>query len=333
MICYLPFTHISDSTTRSLVNALGTVTVYLPAENLATEHMRHWAQKGVLDLRPSSSVDGKKLMSAVREFKDWATLHQGNISDLAPYFKTNQGQPPLVSDTDPTQISSQIRNFAKFTAKDTTDSVFRAALFMAMAQEYDQHQDDVDQGLGAIQDKERVMFAKLDGTDGLSDAGLIQGNGFLRSSDGFEPGIHMTSLRIESWAELVRGEKPAASLFVTTSPAIYENMLDALPDAEECLACDLGVSGHEKPELLAERRQFLHTLACAENLREFSMDAFPVDQGPGEKCHLKVHALVGCPPQTLPARLLTSNHPLNQPTGDDLGLKNSLIGLMVPGRL
>ncbi len=329
MICYVPFTHISDNNVQKMVDALGTLTVYLPAENLAPAHMRTWAEQGALDLRQPAGVDAEKLAGAIREFKAWAEIHQGSISELAGFFKSTQGQPPLVNDTDPTQISNQIRHFGQTAAGGSADPLFRSALFLAMAHEYDQHQDAVDQGLGSVQAKERAMFAKMDSDIEALTGKSTQGDGALRSSAVHEPGLYMTGLRIEAWAELVRRDKPVASLYVTTSPAVFEHLLDALPETKELLTWDLSASGQDQPALVSKRQQALLDLACADDPWEMDLDLFPSDSESGGAFRLKVHALAGCSPQTMPTRLLTSKDPFDQLPADNQEVKNTLIGLMV----
>ncbi len=330
MICYMPFTHIADNHLKRIVAALGALTVYIPAESMAPAHMCAGADQGALDLRQPAGVDAEKLLGAIREFKAWAELHQGNITELAEFLKSTQGQPPLVSDTDPTQISNQIRQFGQTRAGGTADPVFRSALFLAMAHEYDQQQLEVDQGLGSVHAKEKAMFSKMDNDIESLSGGSTRDDGASGASGGHDPGLYMTVLRTESWAEMVRGENPAASLYVTSSAAVFEHLLDVLPETRALLDWDLHTTAQDGPKLISKRQEVLQTLAYAEDPWEIPLDNPPSETASGGEFRLNVHALAGCSPQAFPAKLLTPRYPLDLSPTEKQGPKNTLIGLIAP---
>ena len=113
MISYMPFTVLKESQLKMLFDALGTLTVHSPADAIVPIHMRSWQQQGKLALRHPESVDPEQLLSAIENYKSWADLHQGNIGDMAGFFRTQQGRIPMMDDTNPTQIGHQVKHYGE----------------------------------------------------------------------------------------------------------------------------------------------------------------------------------------------------------------------------
>ena len=143
-----------------------------------------------------------------------------------------------MSELDPTQIRSQIKNFGNDTDSATDDPVFQACLFAALAREYDAHQDALAGELADLRRMERRMFENLAGganDDEATDMAVALGAG----SEGSDRGLVMTESRIRAWAVLAGCTTPFPSACITTSRAVFDSLLDRWPAAAELCRCTL----------------------------------------------------------------------------------------------
>ena len=70
MICYFPFTYISDELIGTLTRALGPLAVYQGLERRVPEHMRQWAAQAQLEVRLPSGVDPERLQHVFKEYEN-----------------------------------------------------------------------------------------------------------------------------------------------------------------------------------------------------------------------------------------------------------------------
>jgi hypothetical protein len=204
--------------------------------------MRDFADRGLLELIGPQDVDSGQLVLAFEQFKQWAHIHSGSsgsLAEMATYFKTSTGRPPLVDETSPTQISSQIRHFGEMTKGHGSAPLFKAALFLAMAQDYDRHQDDMVQELSAVQRREQQMLEQLSGqgVDPDEPIALTAARPAVGAPD--ESGLFMTEFRIKAWAELAFADQCAAHLVLTSSRAVMAAYRGAVSGC--CLPGRLGL--------------------------------------------------------------------------------------------
>ena len=143
MICCLPFTYYSDAQLRLLGGLGETLEILFPTKGLVCEHMQPWVEKDALTIKMPSKLDERLLKQTLVAYRNWAELNQGNLDTVAAFFKSNQSPAPLVDETDPTQIRTQIRRFGESDTDRETDGLLHAALFIAMAHDYDAHPREV----------------------------------------------------------------------------------------------------------------------------------------------------------------------------------------------
>jgi hypothetical protein len=307
MIAYMPFTYLSRDQLEGITAGLGPLTLLAPAPELVPAHMRDFADRGLLELIGPQDVDSGQLVLAFEQFKQWAHTHSGSsgsLAEMATYFKTSTGRPPLVDETSPTQISSQIRHFGEMTKGHGSAPLFKAALFLAMAQDYDRHQDDMVQELSAVQRREQQMLEQLSGqgVDPDEPIALTAARPAVGAPD--ESGLFMTEFRIKAWAELAFADQCAAHLVLTSSRAVMAHIEELFPDAASLGAWDLA-PGSDAAAAVADRRAAI--VAMASDLRP-NGDALAGRMAVAmEDCHTRLDliALSGCPPRGLLRKLLS----------------------------
>ncbi len=328
MICYMPFTYVDDRYIRKLTDALGPVSVYSPSPELIPGHMLAWAQKKMLDLRCPEGIHAGHLTRALQEFKVWADLHRGDISDMAGFFKSRNGQPPLVDETNPTSIGDQIRKFGRQASQEPADSIFKSALFLAMAQEYDQQYDAVAQDLGAVMAMERVMLARLAGDAEDRKEGFGAAPAAGNSTGEFDTGAFMTARRIEAWAQLAcRDSCPLPfNLFVTASPAVFEHLLDQCAQAQGPLIAKLDIEGAGTGDLNRSVVKAIEALSFTEDPADWSPDHCQDRSAGTNTADLVIYALAGISPHRFAYGLSGSGSRIEQSSPPSQGPINTLIG-------
>ena len=331
MITYMPFTYISRGHMDAITQGLGPLTVYTPAAVLVPDHMLRFSNADLLDLREPAELAADQLAGALEQFRQWADTHKGNIADMAGFFKSSQGRPPLVDESDPTQITHQIRHFGETKNGRDTVPLFQAALFLAMAQEYDRHQDDVARDLGAVDTMEKKMLTQLSGHGAEPDEDFSGAGGPLAAGRAQASGLYMTDSRIKAWAQLAAADPVPSNLFLTTSHAVMAYLTDLFPDAMPMGCWDMGVD-QDAGDVLRKRRAAIAAVAAASPIDANALSECMQPAREGCRSCLSVFALAGCSPRAMVMRLLSKDQNLSPRPGHGRETGNTLIGLVAAGR-
>lgn len=328
MICFMPYTILEERLFTMLNQTFGKFTVYCPADAIVPDQMRSWEQQGKLNIRCPNGVNAGRLIMAIQNYKAWADLHQGRIGDIAGFLKTQEGRIPMMDDTNPTQIGHQIRHYGESTANETVDPLFMAALFLSMAQEYDEHHQSMIRDMDAVFALEQQMLKQLSGD--LQDVnvdGLIEKRaGALPDHQAIDP--YMTSQRVQAWCRLVFADAQAPLLYLTPSKAAAEHMLDIFPVAVEIGNKILDGTSNQSRLSPSQIRETLENLA-------FDADPQPLEFDPEIRNSLSengVQLTLYCLPRVSSFAFLT-RLAVQEPSADEVvrkgqGPKNTLIGLV-----
>ena len=328
MICYMPFTEIDAALLDKLTVSLGPVTIYCPEPGTVSDHMLAAAREKRLELKCGHGVSTDHLARAAQEFKAWAELHGGEIADLAGLSKSMQGSPPLVDETNPTHIGNQIRHFGEQSTREAADPVFQAALFLSMAGQFDRQQLAVARELGQVQAMERSMLARLAG--GGDDPEESIGAAPDVAAGISDIGGFMTARRVRSWAELASRDAGSRSfiLYVTSSPAVLEHLLDHFEQARGPLGILLGAERTETGSPNRKTIEALECLAMAKDPAVVSADCFKADGNGAQPADLTLYTLAGISPLDFPCRLLADRKRTQPGAPGGKGALNTLIGLV-----
>ncbi len=330
MICYMPYTYIEDQYIHKLTRALGPVSVYFPTPADIPDHMLAWARKEMLDPRCPQGIQADQLCRAINEFKAWADLHQGKIADMAAFFKSRKGRPPMRDETSPTSIGDQIRKFGQPGPQESGDPIFQAALFLAMAQEYDQQLDAVAQDLGAVTAMEQEMLSRLTGVVQDPGDGIRPARDAGNSAGEFDSGAFMTAQRVQAWSELAcRDIRPQPYiLFVTPSPAVLDYLLDQFAHVQGPLKIDPDLDADGVCDSNPKVMGALNALAFAEDPAARPPDDRHDRPSGTNSADLVLYALPGLSPHYFPYRLVGADSLAEPPPAPSHGPINTLIGLL-----
>ena len=261
MICLMPFTDVGDEQLEMLTNAFGRIILLSPAEALVPGHLQAWVQKELLDIRYAQGIDQAQLLSAIQSYNAWADLHQGHIADMAGFFTSRQGRFPMVEETHPTQIRHQVRHYGESSADDSVDPVFKAALFLSMAQAYDARHREIGRGMDAVHAMEHQMLRQLSGenSEAVNENPTIAKADQLSSNQAFDP--YMIPQRVASWARLAAFNVQNVLAYLTFSKTTVEHVLDLFPEAVEVLNWGLVSHQNEMMQPASRIKAIIQSLA------------------------------------------------------------------------
>ncbi len=297
MIYYTPFTHISDQHAFELSQVVDRLAVIQPAPELTANDMHSWQQRGFLELRKPSGLDENRLTRVMADFKVWSEGYKRGLGDLSGYFKTAQKRTAMLDDTAPSQIRTQIQRYQQAEAEPEEEWFMKAAVFLAMAQEYDANQDSITRELASILKMEKEMVAKLSGRES-DELEVLPTSRSLEYSSTItkDPGTYMTRERVRSWSVMALADDGPIHALVTTSPAAWEYMRDILPEPTVLFNCDF-LSDSDTGETGASVQQIgraFENMAFNREPATVYQDAFKGIKITGGLQRLKVYVLADC---------------------------------------
>lgn len=328
MICFMPYINLEEPLLAMLNQTFGKFTVYCPADAIVPDQMRSWQRQGKLNIRCPNGVNAGRLIMAIQNYKAWADLHQGRIGDMAGFLKTQQDRIPMMDDTNPTQIGHQIRHYGESTANESVDPLFMAALFLSMAQEYDEHHQSMIRDMDTVCVLEQQMLQQLSGA--LQDengVGLIEKRaGALPDHQAVYP--YMTTQRVQAWCRLVFADAQAPLLYLTPSKAAAEHMLDIFPGAVEIGNKILDATSNQSRLSPSRIRETLENLAFNSDPQVLEFDQQIRNRRSKNGVQLTLYCLPGVSSFTFLTRLAVREPSVDQAVSKGPGPKNTLIGLV-----
>jgi hypothetical protein len=318
MICYMPFSYHSKKRLARVIHNFGKITIYQPAEYMLPEHMRSHRDHGDLEARIPVGIDQVRLRNVLQAFKGWAGMLQPRSGDLAALFNSMQGRPPMMEETSPSQIKTQIRRYGQKSETQVIDPVFQAALFMAMAHEYDSHQDALSHELGSVKALEGRMFERLSGRLQDVDDETVE----AQDCQPEDAGVYMTEQRLDAWAVLASTDPHPPWVYITHSRAVWESLHDRLP--ETVLAAHWTLDEKEGQGLTAGHIQTIENLAFSRKPIKTAADEDKTVTTP----YVMLHMLSDCDHLRFCSLLSKSDSP--KPIVSRQGMPvNILLGLLV----
>ncbi|MDY0378360.1 MAG: hypothetical protein RBR01_07975 [Desulfobacterales bacterium] len=255
---YFPFTTIAEPALTAVAACFGPPVIY-QAWGRIPEFLAKWAEEGRVDIRVPIAGDEDHLGRVLHEFRQWSEAHRG--ADTR-FFKTQRQTIPFFNESSRTQILRDIRTRAdEKPAAPPTDPLFDSRLFLQIAQQWDLQNQEVDQDLKAIQSSEMALQRHMKGPE-ESELSVE------RSSDPLQDlGSHMTLERLRAWARILAGAEEIPGLLVTDSPAVFEAVLEKIPQPRRLLRQE-GISSDSG--LQASRETFLKNLEKLASEKDFA---------------------------------------------------------------
>jgi hypothetical protein len=319
MFEYMPFSYMPASLIDSLTRALGPVTVWQPSDDLVPAHMRAAVEKGLLYLHYPADVNQTLLALTIQQYASWADLHKGRSGDLTGFFRSEQETATGVQESTRV-IRAQIRSSGRDESAAVESPQFQAALFLGLAHRYDQQQDALSLELRSVASLEQ-KFGRILGEDG--EGNLASGR--TPVDQVFDPGAFMTERRIEAWARVAAGGRSSERVFLTTSQAVWESLIDRLPEAVPAPHIDLDPEqmDHSVSEELTD---LISTLLKAENPRGVTSRRVSMNSERRPGWRLLLHVLIGQPSHKALARITQARRAPWVPEGSLAAPSNTIFG-------
>lgn len=229
---YLPFTYIPKSVGKALSACFRQTAVYQISGTKIPEEMQELVKDGILDIRIPVEVNGEFLDKILKDYRSWVNIHQGTET---AFLAAMANKIPFFDESASSQIRADIKKIGKqIPAEEKPDPLFSAKLFLHMAQEFDLQKKGLDQDLMDIDAMEDDFMKNLKWEDDDDHARAVA----RRQWDKDDPGHFMTTERINAWVSIMLQDSQASGLFITTSRAVLEHLIDIVPEMEQVIRLD-----------------------------------------------------------------------------------------------
>ena len=252
---YFPFTYIPESVGKVLAAWFGQTAVYQISGTKVPDDMQKLAKEGVLEIQIPLEINDALLDKIYKDYRGWISTHQGTE---ITFLKTMAYKIPFFDDNTSSQIRAEIKKTTRqIPPKEKPHPLFNAGLFLHMAQEYDRQNENLSLDLMAINAMEEDVMKDLKGEQDNDQARTRVYTAIERQ----DPGLYMTTERIAAWASFMQNDPQDSGLFITTSRAVIEYIIDMVPDAQEIIRFDAAPLGTDEDDAWRNwRNEFMKTL-------------------------------------------------------------------------
>lgn len=237
---YFPFTYIPNATIQVLSECFKTTAVYQPSNgSRLPDGMQKWVDQEIIRVHVPVQGDESRLAQVCRSYYDWANLHQGALTN---FLRTAQNEIPLFEETSAFRLRAEIGRAVsergaphggqgQKTVESSEDLLFKARLFLQMAQEYDIQCRDIQSELRSLDKMQHNLFKNLKGD--AEELGELIGEDENDTAFACSMADNATEYRIEdrlaAWTQLLRRDAKRSAVFITSSRAAIEYILEKMP--------------------------------------------------------------------------------------------------------
>lgn len=212
-----PFTTISSEQVEAIGPCCQRLGLYLPSDLDIPIHLKQLADAGRLALHLPVIGDTDRLKAVLADYRAWAALHgPGALAQ----FKAFDAIPLWDPESTPDLVGA-LGGKAAQPVPPLSEGLFKARVFLHLAQELDRRQDELGRDMAGLAAKEQALYAMLRG-DGQADHDVAP-------APVPDAGATLTALRLQAWAKLVLAGTHLPGLMITTSQAVWEHLMETYP--------------------------------------------------------------------------------------------------------
>lgn len=333
---YMPYNYLSEPQATAICDILGTVVLPSPFNSVRSHRIRQLAGEGKIEIHAHNAPDDDDLITAMHDFRQWADLHAGKRGGISEFLMKRRSLTPFFDDTSTAQIRAEIKRERGAIRPDhSAERLFGFRLFLALAQDFDEKSDEINQEFDAIQEIEREVLNDLKG-EGHVPPEIRGSAGLMDSID------YMLPERMKNWAGLFLTNPVDSGIFVTSSRSVVDCLIDDIADRVHPVACDcdmawirswccvngdddLAAKLNDKMKMLVESPSPLDQLAKIEKIPS-GADAHAIIP-PRLSCWL----VAGMPPHDLFSRFTEITPPYSDRFSGKI--QNTVIALVQPERI
>jgi hypothetical protein len=324
---YFPFTFIPESVAKALAACFGQTTVYQISGAKIPDDMQNLVEDGILDIRMPMPINGELLDKIHKDYRAWIDTHQGTE---ITFLKTMANKIPFFNKDAPSQIRAELKNtIRRNPAQEKPDPLFNAGLFLHMAQEYDFQNERLSRDLRDIDTMEADIIEDLKGEEEDVPVHTVK----HKAIEIKDPGRYMTAERIAAWASFMLKDSQRYGLFLTTSRAVVDHILDILPETNQINRFDAVSAGSDKDEAWGSwRSEFMKSLEMlAIHARPAGVDDMrppPKVSGRETNISLTLYMVPEKAPRECFTRFLDTDSLHEDSTKTGSRIRNTLIGII-----
>lgn len=229
----------------ALQNCFGRTVVYLPSEREIPECMRQWSDGGLLDMRVPVKNEDDKLAAVLKNYRQWAALHDNRQGIDFSYLKAHGNHLPFFDENATSQIRAEIKG--RLQGQQTnrnrldglSENLLGSRIFLSIAQELDLQTDSLNADLKRFDAMERDLIQNLKGED--ESSGEVFSVKRAVKPGGQED--YMLRKRLQAWTQLMKADDDqfgheASGLLITSNRAALEQVIEHVPVAEKIFEWD-----------------------------------------------------------------------------------------------
>ncbi len=327
---YFPFTYVPQWVAQTLAAGFKHFYVYQPSGKELPAAMQTWVGKHVMNLCVPVPAEDENFTEVVREFQRFARLHADNKNLRTAAFWNRQGAVPFFNETSASQIVADLRkDKTEDAGLSDPETLLRARVFLEFAQEFDRQHTELQQELGETDRRSEDLLMNLSGQkDGASPVTRLTAE--IKFDD---PAEYMVQDRLQAWIRLFMEEPIDSGLVLTSSPLIFNYLVDHLPTAEKILESKtLPAKPAYDDAVIARRETLLNQIKnLIESDRPTAEEAcahLPAVENHSERFMLTLYRLPGCNPAQLFARFLKAPYRTQSKSVQLSEIHNTLFGLI-----
>ncbi|WDN90198.1 hypothetical protein BuS5_03168 [Desulfosarcina sp. BuS5] len=224
---FFPYTHINNTVAEALNSWFRQIIVYHPSKLNDPAIMNDAESIDLISIRTPVSGDEDLIKRIIQDFKAWGDIHNSGEMDT---IKFTGNTIPFFDENSINQIKADIKQGMSNPAEMKEDHLLNARVFLHLAQEFDQQNNEMRQELLLCEELEQKLINDLMGTD-KNSADHNKPKEFSPDSSG----NFMIEQRIAAWSRLFMHEQECVPLFITTSRQAIEYLTDKAGAAGEIL--------------------------------------------------------------------------------------------------
>lgn len=218
---YFPYTYLNETTAGALNTCFDSVRLYQPSRLTPPVHNQRWVESGFVDLRVPFESGAEILRRKLTEYRNWVDSHRGGQID---FLKLQSDRVPFFGESSVAQIKADIRENHP---ANEWDPVFRARLFLQIAQEFDMQTEELNLKIALLAAAEQDIFKHIRGDEGREQRPL-QAAGPPEDEHRSE---YMWRERLTAWCHLylkgpLANESAETEMFITTSRPLMTFLLE-----------------------------------------------------------------------------------------------------------
>ena len=220
---YAPFTHLGDRAAAALQAHFDSILLLRPYAEQLPRGMRELERRGFLEvLSPPGDAAGGA--AAVGAYLEWARRHAGGTGPTGAFWQARLAEEPAGGDRSAFQLASQInRRRLPEQRPAAADPLPAARVFLRLAQELDEQEEEVRRDLARCQRLSAEMMAAMAGRPRQPSSGVAAA-ACQPPSAGAE---HRLPERLRAWARLFLASSCPSPVLVTTRAAVVAHLVEA----------------------------------------------------------------------------------------------------------